>query len=57
MEDKEKIIVSDCPECGNVIKVKKTAVSIYCMGCKTWLKINDEKLEKAENNDQGGGTN
>ncbi|MFC1564061.1 hypothetical protein ACFL6G_03945 [candidate division KSB1 bacterium] len=53
MEDNIQIIVSNCPECNNLIQIKKTAVSIYCMQCKTWLKIVNEKLEKAENGDQG----
>ncbi len=54
MEDNEQIIISDCPECGNTIRVKKTAVSIYCMVCQSWLKLNNEKLEKTDGNDGGG---
>ena len=38
-----------CPQCNNPIRTNMTAVSVFCLRCKTWSKYDPEADSKEKN--------
>ena len=50
MKSNIKLVVTECPVCKTLQQLKEGVVSVYCVNCKTWLQLKDNKLEKRDNN-------